>query len=284
MVLLLLLNLFDKFMEKNIKQVLVTGGTSGLGKELVKSFLGRGFQVVATGRQQVQFPGFENNFRLFQADFSDLNQTSDVIKTICKSFEPDFVINNAGILSHPEFIRTIDGHEMTFQVNFLAHLLINEIIINKKKPLKPLIIAATTSPVYRMPNVKVSASLNKTEYKSVNAYASSKLYLAMMCRYLSEKHAGKEVKCFSFDPGIFGSGIYRSRNRFFKTLYRIAAPFMRHPEVIASVMSEIITDADFATGGVYNLKKETRQLNEPVKPVLDEFWKKCYDMIDPFLT
>ncbi|MCK7521451.1 MAG: SDR family NAD(P)-dependent oxidoreductase [Ignavibacteriales bacterium] len=59
MVLLLLLNLFDKFMDKDIKTVLVTGGTSGLGKELVKSFLNRGFQVVATGRQQVQFPGFE---------------------------------------------------------------------------------------------------------------------------------------------------------------------------------------------------------------------------------
>ncbi|MCK7521452.1 MAG: hypothetical protein MZV64_29070 [Ignavibacteriales bacterium] len=108
------------------------------------------------------------------------------------------MINNAGILSHPEFIRTIDGHEMTFQVNYLAHLLINEIVINKRKPLKPLIIAATTSPVYRMANVKVIASQSKAGYKSVNAYASSKLYLALMCRYLSEKYAGKEVKCFSF--------------------------------------------------------------------------------------
>ncbi|MCK7521453.1 MAG: hypothetical protein MZV64_29075 [Ignavibacteriales bacterium] len=59
---------------------------------------------------------------------------------------------------------------------------------------------------------------------------------------------------------------------------------MRHPETIASVMSEIIADSDFDAGGVYNLRKKTRQLNYPVKPGIDEFWKNCYDMVDPFLT
>jgi NAD(P)-dependent dehydrogenase (short-subunit alcohol dehydrogenase family) len=271
-------------MERENKQVLITGGTSGLGKELVKSFLNRGFQVAVTGRQPVQFPGFENKFRLFQTDFSDLRHTSEVIKSICESFEPDFVISNAGILSPPEFIGTIDEHEMTFQVNFLAHLLINEIIISKKKSLKPLIITATTSPVYRLPNVSISANLNNKEYNPVRAYSSSKLYLALMCRYLSLKYSEKKVKCFSFDPGIFGSGIYRSQNMFFRTLYRIAAPFMRQPKVIATVMSEIITDANFEPGGVYNIRKRIRQVNEPDKSEMEEFWIKCYEYISTFLV
>lgn len=282
-VLLLLLKQSCRVMGKDIKQILITGGTSGLGKELVKSFLNRGYQVIATGRQTVQFPGFEDKFRLFRTDFSDLRQTSEVIRRICESFEPDYVINNAGILSPPQFISTNDGYEMTFQVNFLAHLLLNEIIIRRKSPAKPLIIAATTSPVYRLPNIKLSATQGKADYRSVSAYSSSKLCLALMCSYLSVKYSHRGVKCFSFDPGIFGSGIYRSRNSFFRTLYRIAAPFMRQPSVVASVMAGILTDIDVEAGGVYDIKKKTRQLNGPADPGIVQFWTKCYELIDPFL-
>jgi NAD(P)-dependent dehydrogenase (short-subunit alcohol dehydrogenase family) len=271
-------------MENNIKQVLVTGGTSGLGKELVKSFIDRGFQEIATGRQQLEFPGFEKRFRLYQTDFSDLKQTAEVTRSICMDFQPDYLINNAGILSPSEFISTTDGFEMTFQVNFLAHLLINEIIISRKNPTKPFIIAATTSPAYRLPNVKVSTSQDKRDYNSLNAYSCSKLYLALMCRYLSKRHAGKGVKCFSFDPGIFGSGIYRSGSLFFRTLYKIAAPFMRKPATVASVMAEIAADVNFAPGEVYDIRKKIRQLNDPDKSAMEEFWGKCYEMIGPFLA
>lgn len=274
-------------LEKNIRnhpEIVITGGTSGLGKELVKSFLDKGFYVIATGRQPIEFPGFESRFKLYQTDFSDLKQTSEVIKSICGSYKPEYVINNAGILSPPEFINTRDGHELTFQVNFLAHFLVNELIISRKTPGKPLRIAATTSPVYRLPDIKVTASQKFTDYKSLNAYSCSKLYLALMCRYLSVRYVDKGVKCFSFDPGIFGSGIYRSRSWFFRTLYHIAVPFMRHPSVVASAMSDTITDDKFIAGGVYDINHRIRQLSDPDKMVMEEFWAKCYEMIDPFLV
>jgi len=268
---------------RNHQTILITGGTSGLGKELVKSFLERGFFVIATGRQPIEFPDFKSRFKFYYADFSDLIHTSDVIKQICESYKPEYVINNAGILSPAEFINTKDGNELTFQVNFLAHFLVNEIIINRKTPGEPLRIGATTSPVYRLPDIKVTTRWNIADYKSLNAYSCSKLYLALMCKYLSVRYGDKGVKCFSFDPGVFGSGIYRTRSLFFHTIYHIALPFMRHPSVVASVMSETITDEKFIAGGVYDIRNRIRQLKEPDKIVMEEFWTKCYEMIDPFL-
>jgi len=38
---------------KKNKRILITGGTSGLGRSLVNEFLAMGFEVVALGRQNV---------------------------------------------------------------------------------------------------------------------------------------------------------------------------------------------------------------------------------------
>jgi len=52
--------------------VFITGGTSGLGLALVKTFLERGFTVVTTGRRPITLTGFEGLFHLFLGDFRDL--------------------------------------------------------------------------------------------------------------------------------------------------------------------------------------------------------------------
>lgn len=75
------------------KNVLITGGTSGLGLELVKLFLKNGYTVIATGRQLLNLPGYEDKFKLFRIDFSDMNQVAVITKKICETYDFNFVIN-----------------------------------------------------------------------------------------------------------------------------------------------------------------------------------------------
>ena len=112
--------------------ILITGGTSGLGLALVRSFLKKGCYVVATGRQNGTIDDNSGRFKLIKVDFSSLRKTADAIKSICRDNQFDLVVNNAGVLSPPDFMLTEDGNEYTFQVNFLAHLLINEIIVRNR--------------------------------------------------------------------------------------------------------------------------------------------------------
>jgi NADP-dependent 3-hydroxy acid dehydrogenase YdfG len=63
--------------------VLITGGTSGLGLALVKLFLKKGYYVVAMGRQPLNLPGYEEKFKLFRIDFSDMDQVAIITKKIC---------------------------------------------------------------------------------------------------------------------------------------------------------------------------------------------------------
>jgi NAD(P)-dependent dehydrogenase (short-subunit alcohol dehydrogenase family) len=264
--------------------ILITGGTSGLGLELVRIFLNKGYYVVATGRQPIVMPGFEDKFRLFKVDFSNLKQCATTFRQICDLFRFDLIINNAGILSPPEFTLTSDGYEYTFQVNFLAHLLLNEMIVSKQRDASPLKIAAVTSPAYRLAGAEMSSSQSKSGYKPLKAYSESKLFLALMCRHLALKYHDEKISFISFDPGTFSSGIYRMQGSIFRSLYRIAAPFMRKPSTVATSLSEILDENNLLNGALYNLKKRTTYLSEPDSSVIETFWADCDEKIGIYLS
>jgi retinol dehydrogenase 12 len=273
-------------MEKSSSEsskILITGGTSGLGLELVKIFLRNGYFVVATGRKTLSLPEYADRFIFCKVDFCDLNQTASAVRQICESHEFDFVINNAGILSPPDYTTTVDGFESTFQINYLAHLLVNEIIVRKQSNVKPLKIAAITSPVYRLAKLEKVNLHAKSGYKSITAYSKSKLYMVLMCKYLTTTYSEEYLLCFSFNPGVFRSGIYRMRGRLFQFLYRIAAPYMRKPSKIAAVLFEIITEGRFTGGTICNFRKKEKQLPDYDPVEVREFWNECYKMIAPWL-
>jgi NAD(P)-dependent dehydrogenase (short-subunit alcohol dehydrogenase family) len=264
-------------------KILITGGTSGLGLALVHYFLNKSWEVVATGRKNVTKSDSGGRFSFVMTDFSNLKQTSDAVKEICGNHDFDIVINNAGVLSPPDFLLTDNGLEYTFQVNFLTHLLLDEIILRKAEPGRPLMIAAIVSPVYRIAESDLKIHAKDTGYRPFKAYSNSKLYLALMCSHLSRKYPSLDLRCFGFDPGVFSSGIYRMQKGWFRMLYRIAAPFMRSPEKIAVRFGELTEWEDIVNGAIYRSGKQKGSV-----PVIDNqannnFWQECYKIIKPYL-
>jgi len=275
------LQMQDTFSESG--KILITGGTSGLGLELVRFFLDKGYFVVATGRQLADKPGSEERFRLYKCDFSNLRETAGVVKQICDIYDFDYVVYNAGILSPPGFTVTNDGFEYTFQVNFLAHLLANEIITRKHDPSAPLVIAAVTSMVYRIASHDLKFIQDRTDYRPLKAYSDSKLYMALMCRHLAVSNKTRNISFFSFDPGIFGSRIYRMQSGIFKVLYTIGALFMRKPASIARELAEIMTGSGFISGETCDRKRRLRKFPEIEPSVSESFWKETMHRISQYL-
>ena len=265
------------------RKILITGGTSGLGLGLVRFFLGKGYFVTATGRKNVKVQDLAGRFTFLKTDFSDMRQTSDAVRRICRDHEFDIVINNAGVLSPPGFMLTADGNEYTFQVNFLSHLMLNEIVLRNTPPDRPLKIAAIVSPVYRIAKKDLIICSSKADYSPLKAYSNSKLYLALMCTWLPVKYSSRDLKCIAFDPGVFSSGIYRMQKEWFRMLYRVAAPFMRSPEKITGKFGEIIEKKDLVYGVVYKSGDKIRSVPGIENDRVDAFWTECYKMIEPYL-
>jgi retinol dehydrogenase-12 len=265
-------------------KVLVTGGTSGLGLSLVKLFLKKGYEVVATGRQPVTIHEDAGRFTFLMTDFSSLNQTANAAKKLCRNFKFDIVINNAGVLSPPDFLLTDDGFEYTFQVNFLSQLLLNEIILSNALPGKPVQVLNVTSMVYGIAENQLKIPDSVSGYRPLKAYANSKLYLALMCIHLPVKYPAMNLKCIAFDPGIFSSGIYRMQKKWFRVMYMVGALFMKSPEKTAGRIGEILETEDLINGTIYKSVNRKKKIPAVENKAASVFWQECYKVIGSFLT
>ncbi len=263
--------------------VLITGGTSGLGLELVQLFLKRGCTVISTGTRNNHPLGESSTLKYYRIDFASLEKTAKAAEVIRNNFNPCIIVNNAGILSPPDFLPTTDGLEYTFQVNFLAHLLLNEIILIKNPSGHPIRIASITSMAYRIGDKSLRIIKEEDEYKPFKAYSDSKLFMALLCRHLNERYPDNCYRFIGFDPGVFSSGIFRMQQKWFRMAYRIAAPVMRSPARVAECLMEIIERDDLVSGSIYDCWKQIIPVPVPDQSAEKNFWEQCHRLIEPYL-
>ena len=86
------------------KKVIVTGGNRGIGKGIVLSLLDQGYLVLATSRDSKKFGMSHQNLEVANLDVCD-QASIDNFQKIVNDFDPDILINNAGITKDNLFLR-----------------------------------------------------------------------------------------------------------------------------------------------------------------------------------
>ncbi len=125
-------------MELRNKTILITGGTSGIGMELVNLLSERGNEIVVLGRSQHKLDDLKNRFArvsTFQCDLSQRQQVEEAMDAVITS-HPDIsvLINNAAVQFTPTFIsEDFDydsiGYEIT--TNLTAPLWITSLMLSE---------------------------------------------------------------------------------------------------------------------------------------------------------
>jgi NAD(P)-dependent dehydrogenase (short-subunit alcohol dehydrogenase family) len=257
------------------RKILLTGGTSGLGLEIAKILISGGAEVYAMGRDLKGYSFANEKFRFIKADFADLKDLKASLSDILsQQIRFDVIINNAGVLSPPGYLETKDGFEYSFQVNFLSHLLINEMIIENKAYSDPLTILAVTSPVYK--HIKPDFTFpGKNDYRPFRVYSESKFYLLLMGNYLKDEFKSDKFSFVGFNPGTFGSGIYRMQKPWFHIMYKIAAPFMRSPSKVAGSICRLLEKGEYAFTGIYSVNGTKPSVLRSYPVEASEFLRRC---------
>ena len=111
------------------RNVLVTGATRGIGRELVKQLCAQGFTVFATGRDQSLLDGLKKETGCFGAvcDLSDADAVVSLYETARRALgRVDVLINNAGFNPGKEPVAKVDVARLdaSYAVNFRAPYLL----------------------------------------------------------------------------------------------------------------------------------------------------------------
>ncbi len=190
--------------------VLVTGSTSGLGREVALRLGAGGAHVIVHGRNRERGmdvveeinrgPG---SARFYRADFASFDQVRTFGASILRDYDRlDVLVNNAGFGSAPdERLLSEDGHEFRFQVNYLSPFLLTRMLL-------PLIEASAPS---RIVNVSSLAQqpidwddvMIENRFSGGRAYAQSKLAQVGFTFDLHEELAGSGVMVNALHPATY---------------------------------------------------------------------------------
>jgi len=109
------------------KVVIITGGSSGIGKAIAHEFLKAGAKVVISGRNsqnlkqtETEFSAFSGQFLTFCGDVSIENDCKNLIEFTTQNFQKiDILVNNAGISMRSLFADTQpDVIKKVMDINF----------------------------------------------------------------------------------------------------------------------------------------------------------------------
>ena len=213
------------------KIILITGATSGIGKQTAISLASMGATVVVTGRNQesgnqaieeIKKRSENEEVYLLLADISTINGIYKLSSEFKNKFEKlDVLINNAGS-AIDKFQKTIDGFEINFAVNVIAPYLLTKLLIEKlEKSRNPRVITLTGGD---LPSKLYLGNLqSEKSFDGLSTYSQTKI--AMMCLMLefSKKLQEKNITCNICYPGQASTKM--TQNVTAKMLPGFARPF-----------------------------------------------------------
>ena len=199
-------------MNKHNKVTLITGANSGVGFELTKKMLSKGWEVVALVRSNfsTQEPFIldaikMNQLRIYKADLADFPSLRSALEQIKKrESRIDLLFNNAGV-SFADYKYSKQGREIHFEVNTLVPYIIfmelKELLL--KGTMKTIINTSSNSLLFlKKLDVNTLIEPKSTPFKKlIGPYATSKLALSLWTKKIAPEILSEGIKIRSVCPG-----------------------------------------------------------------------------------
>ena len=185
------------------KTVLITGGTSGIGKATAMALAAMGANVVVVGRNQergeaavgeISARSHSESVDLLLADLSVQGE----VRGLAEEFQGrhdrlDVLVNNAGLVQSKR-TETPDGIEMTLAINHLAPFLLTNLLLERLEKSAPSRVITVSSEAQRWGTMNFDDMQSRRKYRGFPVYGMTKLANIMFTYELAERLNGTGVR------------------------------------------------------------------------------------------
>ena len=184
------------------KNIIVTGGTRGIGLETAREFSRRGASVIITADsggvaavKDIKETTGNKHVRYLWVDLMSYKSVREFVRRVVRVVSRvDIIVNNAGVwIPGP-------GEDLS-QINYYSHFLLTHLLLEQLSRAGQARIINVSSCL----NVLGELDLNKVHYVS---YSTSKLMNILFTREISRRWQSRGITSYSLHPGFVRTTIF----------------------------------------------------------------------------
>ena len=268
------------------KVCVVTGASSGIGKEIVRGLARARSKVIMVCRDQQRaedaksyieqdIPGAQLKIEL--VDLSDLKAIRGLCEKINRDYDKlDVLINNAGCFQSARQI-TNENIELTLMVNYLSYYKISLLLKDQLQESGNGRIVNQSSIGHRVGKIHLDDILLSQKYDGFRAYAQSKLASIMFTYELASRLNGEKLTVNCLHPGGVKTDIgNKSSSGIYKNIWNLAKKIMISPRqgAITPLFLALSEEVEGVSGKYFYKKKPRRSSKRSYdKNVSGKLWE-----------
>ena len=177
------------------KKILITGGASGLGLEIAKTALDRGYDVRIIDTDEQAVKQAEEKNKGLKGCVANIVKDDEVKEAFDKLGTPNTLVNNAGIVKFGPLIeQSVEDFIITVNVNLIGTYIVSREAALRMEGEKGHII-------------NISSINSITPGPGAGAYPSTKAGIKQMTRQLAIELSDRKIRVNSVAPGFIDAGM-----------------------------------------------------------------------------
>jgi NAD(P)-dependent dehydrogenase (short-subunit alcohol dehydrogenase family) len=215
------------------KRVIITGPTSGIGKEVAAQLAALGAELVLACRDlgrgertadEIARRTGAKNCVVMRIDTSSQQSIHEFARQYRERYSRlDVLINNAGI-NRSQRQTSVDGVELTFATNVLGYYVLTRELLDLLRASAPARIVNVAS-TFASDLDLADLQFERRAYEGRKAYAQSKACDRMLTWALARRLEGSGVTANAMAPGLVQTGLYRDTSPALRLLLRLMGFF-----------------------------------------------------------
>ncbi|MEU4741582.1 SDR family NAD(P)-dependent oxidoreductase [Actinosynnema sp. NPDC023658] len=184
--------------------VVITGGTNGIGRSLAGRLAREGHRVAVVGRSAVAPDGAE----LIRGDLGTVGGTVAVAEEVAARFDVvDHLVLGAGRY-HRRRVITVDGLEHTFALHAVSRfVLVERLLPVLERSASPLVVSLCGVAGLRGPGIRWDDPSFSREYRASHAVSQGARAADLLGAGFADRHPGSPVRYVLHNPMFVDSGL-----------------------------------------------------------------------------